>query len=254
MYVKICGLSTAVSARHAVRAGADAIGVVMSPRSPRHATPEQARAVLAAARAERAEIDTVLVVNRMAAAEAAALAHELGFDVLQLHGNYTAADIQAARALIPRVWRATSLADDAALTAGEYGEERLLVDARRTRFWKHLGPHPTGSGATRNELAARWRPLPRERCRRDHRGAAGRGRRIERGRVGPRGEGPGADHPLHCRGTPGVNHDQVTGETPAPARFPDRDFRKPREITARSRTTVTSVACVGDADPGAPNA
>lgn len=137
MYVKICGLSTAVSARHAVRAGADAIGVVMSPRSPRHATPEQARAVLAAARAERAEIDTVLVVNRMAAAEAAALAHELGFDVLQLHGNYTAADIQAARALIPRVWRATSLADDAALTAGEYGEERLLVD----------GAEP-GSGST----------------------------------------------------------------------------------------------------------
>lgn len=137
MYVKICGLRTPESARHAVRAGADAIGVVMSPRSSRHATPEQARAVLAAARSARADVDTVLVVNRMAAAEAAALARDLGFDVLQLHGRYRAADVRAAQELIPRVWRATSLTDDPVLTAGAYGEERLLVD----------GAEP-GSGST----------------------------------------------------------------------------------------------------------
>ncbi|MBL3700265.1 phosphoribosylanthranilate isomerase [Leucobacter luti] len=132
MYVKICGLRDAAMTEHAIAAGADAVGVVMSPASPRHATPEEAIAVVAAARAAAASagrpVDTALVVNRMPAEEAARLARTLGFDVLQLHGSYTAADFAAARALIPRVWRATSLAADPELRAGARGEERLLVD------------------------------------------------------------------------------------------------------------------------------
>ena len=133
MYVKICGLRDAGTARHAVSSGADAVGVVMSPRSPRHATPEQAAEVVASVREQdpgsgAARVDTVLVVNRMTAREAAETALQLGFDVLQLHGSYTADDFATARALIPRVWRATSLERHADLSAGEFGEERLLVD------------------------------------------------------------------------------------------------------------------------------
>ena len=124
MYVKICGLRDPAHAEHAIACGADAIGVVMSPRSSRHATLTEAAAVLAVA----SGVDTALVVNRMDAAEAARLATELGFDVLQLHGTYTVADFAAARRIIPRVWRATSIADDPELRAGERGEERLLVD------------------------------------------------------------------------------------------------------------------------------
>ncbi|QBE47594.1 phosphoribosylanthranilate isomerase [Leucobacter triazinivorans] len=131
MYVKICGLRDAATAHHAVSSGADAVGVVMSPRSPRHASAAQAAEVLAAVRAHQrdgAPVDTVLVVNRMPAREAAELTGELGFDVLQLHGAYTPHEIAAAAALLPRVWRATSLELDPALRAGEFGEERLLVD------------------------------------------------------------------------------------------------------------------------------
>lgn len=129
MYVKICGLRTTAHATTAARAGADAVGVVMSERSPRHATEEQAIAVIAAAKAARPAIDTVLVVREMGAVEAAETAARLGFDVLQLHGGYSAADFAAAAAVLPRVWRAASLATTPDLRAGDYREERLLVDS-----------------------------------------------------------------------------------------------------------------------------
>ena len=128
MYVKICGLREAAHAELAARAGADAIGVVMSEGSPRNATRDEATAVIAAARAAAPGIDTVLVVRGTPAEESAQLARALGFDVLQLHGPYTVDDVRAAQAVLPRVWRATSLAEDPGLRAGEYGEERLLVD------------------------------------------------------------------------------------------------------------------------------
>ncbi len=129
MYVKICGLRSPEHAMLAASYGADAIGVVMSEPSPRHATPEEASAVIAAARTENPAIDTVLVVREMAAVDAAAMANNLGFDVLQLHGGYSAAEFAKARALHPRIWRAASLATTPGLRAGTYDEERLLVDS-----------------------------------------------------------------------------------------------------------------------------
>lgn len=128
MYVKICGLRDTRTAAHAIAAGADALGVVMSPRSPRHATPAQAAEVVAAARDADRVVDVALVVNRMSAVTAAETARELGFDVLQLHGAYEADDFAAAREILPRIWRATSLSHHPGLRAGEFGEERLLVD------------------------------------------------------------------------------------------------------------------------------
>lgn len=129
MYVKICGLRDPAHAAHAAHASADAIGVVMSAGSPRNASEAEAAAVLAAARSVRRDIDTVLVVREMQAHEAAETAARLGFDVLQLHGGYTRAELAAAAAIHPRVWRAASLAQEPGLHAGEYGEERLLVDS-----------------------------------------------------------------------------------------------------------------------------
>ncbi|MGO3146832.1 MAG: phosphoribosylanthranilate isomerase [Leucobacter sp.] len=129
MYVKICGLRDAGTATHAIQEGADAVGVVMSDGSPRNASLEEARAVVSAARQTSPGVDVVLVVRHMPAASAAGIAQELGFDVLQLHGNYSREDFAAATAILPRVWRAASLAHHPGLHAGEYGEERLLVDS-----------------------------------------------------------------------------------------------------------------------------
>jgi phosphoribosylanthranilate isomerase len=126
MYVKVCGLSTVESVRTAIDAGVDAIGVVHAPGSPRHLEPDRAREVLAAA---GCSVDTVLVVAKMPADDAARLALDLGVSALQLHGRYTASDFQSAGRVFPRIWRATSLAQDPDLHVGAHGEELLLLDA-----------------------------------------------------------------------------------------------------------------------------
>lgn len=152
MYVKICGLRDAGTAAWAARCGADAVGVVMSPGSPRDARPDEAVAVIRAAKAVAPAIDAVLVVSSMPAAEAAAAAQELGFDVLQLHGGYGRADFAAAGAVIPRLWRATSLAEHPGLRAGDLGEERLLVDGARAGSGEPWDLALLGSA----ELGAEW--------------------------------------------------------------------------------------------------
>ncbi|GAA4666010.1 phosphoribosylanthranilate isomerase [Gordonia humi] len=126
MYVKVCGLTDPATVDVAVDAGADAIGVVMNRTSSRAVDADVARSIV-----ERAagRIDAVLVVNDMPAADAARIAADLGFAVVQLHGAYTADDFAAAARIHPRLWRATSLANDPPLQVGAYGEQFLLLDA-----------------------------------------------------------------------------------------------------------------------------
>lgn len=135
MYLKICGLTDPESARVAVEAGVDAIGIMMNATSPRAISRERAAEVLTEARVAAAEswhsLDTVLVVSDMPVAEAAAIVDELDLDVLQLHGDYSEADIVEAVATLDRVWRATSLSKNPDLTVGVHGEEALLLDAPR---------------------------------------------------------------------------------------------------------------------------
>lgn len=127
MYVKVCGLDNLANALVAVAAGADAIGVVMSRRSPRNLEFESAAEIVAAV---RDDVQTVLVVNDMEAVEAAGIAQRLGVGVLQLHGKkYARQDFVDAAAVFPRLWRATSLAENPDLTVGAWGEEHLLLDA-----------------------------------------------------------------------------------------------------------------------------
>lgn len=135
MYLKICGLTDPESARVAVEAGVDAIGIMMNATSPRAISIDRAREVLTEARVAAAEawhsLDTVLVVSDMPVADAAAIVDELDMDVLQLHGEYSASDIEEAVSTLDRVWRATSLSKNPDLTVGAHGEEALLLDAPR---------------------------------------------------------------------------------------------------------------------------
>ncbi|MFT4201370.1 phosphoribosylanthranilate isomerase [Gordonia sp. (in: high G+C Gram-positive bacteria)] len=148
MYVKVCGLTTVDAARVAVAAGADAIGVVMNRTSPRAVDADLARSIIAAV---GDDADTVLVVNDKTADEAARLAVDLGADVLQLHGAYSPDDFATALRHLPRVWRATSLAEHPDLTVGACGEEALLLDAARPgsgRRWD--------TGSLASTPAGRW--------------------------------------------------------------------------------------------------
>ncbi|MEV1291993.1 phosphoribosylanthranilate isomerase [Pseudonocardia sp. NPDC049635] len=144
MFVKVCGLRTVEDVRVACAAGADAVGLVLHPASPRHVTVESARTLAAAV---PDPVLTVVVVAVHDAADAARMTREIGADVLQLHGRYTADDFAVARAEQVRLWRATSLADDPDLRVGAFGEEALLLDSPRA-----------GSGETWDVEALESRP------------------------------------------------------------------------------------------------
>jgi len=125
MFVKICGLTTMEAAEAAIGFGADAIGFVLSRTSRRRIEPGAARHIVAAV-AGRAE--TVLVTHDVSAEEAALAATRIGVDVLQMHDPCARQGFTTALAAFPRVWRATSIVKQPDVCAGEYGEERLLLD------------------------------------------------------------------------------------------------------------------------------
>lgn len=126
MYVKICGLTSIASARTALDAGADAIGMVLSERSRRNVSAETVAQIAAFV---GSSADIVVVVDRMPAERAAALVNDAGASVLQLHGAYSDADVARARAVTPRVWRAMPWADHDGSPVGAHGEEAVLLDS-----------------------------------------------------------------------------------------------------------------------------
>ena len=126
MYVKICGLRDRSALRAALDAGADAVGFVVSPGSPRDIDPGAAAELVAEV---AGAADTVLVVSHAVPTEVVRLASLTGVDVVQLHGRYTAEDAAAVRASGVRMWRAASVADGTMPDVGAWGEELLLLDA-----------------------------------------------------------------------------------------------------------------------------
>ena len=86
MRVKVCGNTAVETALVAVDAGADALGFIMAPDTPRSLTPERARAIV---RALPADVDAVGVFVDRPVEEVAEVAAEVGFTVVQLHGTET---------------------------------------------------------------------------------------------------------------------------------------------------------------------
>jgi len=105
--VKICGITNLEDARVAALAGADFLGFIFYPRSPRYVTPEMAGQIVAALRAERL---TVLTVGVFVDASLAEIEHAMrvaGLDLAQLHGSEPPELVQALngrafKALRPR--------------------------------------------------------------------------------------------------------------------------------------------------------
>ncbi|MFW6079436.1 MAG: phosphoribosylanthranilate isomerase [Gemmatimonadota bacterium] len=110
--VKICGLCRPEDARAAADAGADWTGVILAPGGRRSRTPEQARAILDAARgAGRVGVFVDADVE-----EAGGIAVRLRLDVIQLHGGESPERVAAIReAGRWRVWKAVRPRDHAEL-------------------------------------------------------------------------------------------------------------------------------------------
>ena len=132
--VKICGLSTPETLDAALQAGADTIGFVFHPRSPRNVGLEQA-ASLVARTAGHAR--TVALIVDMPPDQARALCASVRPDLLQLHGRETPQDVAHMRAhhtallpdQMPGLTRNDAMA--AALGLTHHGERGVFVDLER---------------------------------------------------------------------------------------------------------------------------
>jgi len=122
-WVKVCGLTRTEDVAAAVAAGADAVGIVLIPSSPRFVSRERAGALAAAAEGVR----RVLLTVDLAPAELAALLDEIGADAIQPYGAHATAVAAAAVAAGIFVLRPVLVA--AALELPAPGEGVPLLDA-----------------------------------------------------------------------------------------------------------------------------
>ncbi|HLJ71419.1 MAG TPA: phosphoribosylanthranilate isomerase [Roseiarcus sp.] len=90
--VKICGLSTAASLEAALAAGADMVGLVFFPKSPRHVSLAEARALAGQARGRAKIVALTVDADDRLLEEIVAAATP---DLLQLHGRETPARVAA---------------------------------------------------------------------------------------------------------------------------------------------------------------
>jgi phosphoribosylanthranilate isomerase len=139
--VKICGIRTLPILETAIDAGADMVGFMHFPRSPRHVDIDTLGSLISAARG-RAETAVVLVNpdNTLVAQVAA-----LGPDWLQLHGPESPRRVEAIRAEAGlTVIKALPIggAEDVAAVAG-YADiaDRLLLDAKPPKQAERPGGH-----------------------------------------------------------------------------------------------------------------
>ena len=148
--VKICGLSTPEALDAALDAGADMIGLVRFPKSPRHVGLEEGRAL--STRAKGKALRVALVVDADDA-DLEAVVAALDPDLIQLHGAETPERVAAIRAQFGRpVMKAVGIAETADLDAIERYRavaDRVLLDAKPPQRAEAL---PGGNG-----LAFDWR-------------------------------------------------------------------------------------------------
>jgi phosphoribosylanthranilate isomerase len=143
MKIKFCGLCSAADARLADAAGADYIGVILSPRSKRSKTLKEARPIYEAIDdAQRVGVFVDEPIGLLVKAR-----QELTLDVIQLHGSESPAEVRALReqtgvalwkALRPRTLEELQRGLDA------YGDvaHGILVDG-----WSSAGAGGTGAKA-----------------------------------------------------------------------------------------------------------
>jgi len=122
--VKICGITSAADALHAIRCGADALGLVFYAKSPRCLSPEQARTIIG----ELPPFVTAvgLFVNQRAE-EIRRIFEFCGLDAVQLHGDEAPEDCRLAPL---RVIKALRVRDEASLAdLDQYPVNAVLLDA-----------------------------------------------------------------------------------------------------------------------------
>ncbi|MCS5721103.1 phosphoribosylanthranilate isomerase [Herbiconiux sp. CPCC 203407] len=164
MYIKICGLSTPETVRTAVDAGADAVGFVFAPGSPRTVDPGLAARLVADV---PETVETVGVFRDQPIDEVIGIARAAGVGTVQLHGSEPDDDLRRLVDEGLRPFRALSASAFGGLSEARrsaLGAYRLLIDAAEpgagvTFDETELGRRPEGfwllAGGLTPENAAR---------------------------------------------------------------------------------------------------
>ena len=122
--VKICGLTNVEDARVALDAGADYLGFVIYPKSPRGVTVERVSAIMSALDAGTRGIG--VFVNE-SASEVDRIVRQCGLYAAQIHGDE---DAGAFTDFPHRLWRAVWIQDGAAVPPpAAWPAERYVIDA-----------------------------------------------------------------------------------------------------------------------------
>ncbi len=167
--VKICGLTNPADVQAAITAGADLLGFIFFPRSPRYVTPERVRDILATVDPARTDVSTVGVFVDESPESVAQVLDFCGLDLAQLHGDEPPVALgleetrsplrgRAYKALRPHTLEeATELAYGYALPPYLRREGRLpalLLDAYHPHL--HGGTGNTGDWHLASSLASRY--------------------------------------------------------------------------------------------------
>lgn len=150
--VKICGLTNLEDALAAAEAGADLLGFILYPKSPRYVTPETIAEIVAGVRAQFAVPPRCVgVFVNVSTAQVVATLEQTRLDLAQLHGDESAADLLVLQRRGYKAVRPTGLEDALALAEmyAEIGADAgpgLLIDA--------YDPHAYGGTGQRADWAA----------------------------------------------------------------------------------------------------
>lgn len=101
MHVKFCGFTRLDDIHTAIELGVDAIGLVFYPPSPRALTIAEAQALTSAI---PAFVSVVALVVNMSNDQLIELADNVGFDVIQFHGDESAKQCQMLAASVNKRW------------------------------------------------------------------------------------------------------------------------------------------------------
>jgi phosphoribosylanthranilate isomerase len=141
-FIKVCGLTREQDVRDAIRAGADALGFVLAPESPRYVPPDRARELARAA----PNVARVGVVVSLPVEEVRRLVESIGLTAVQAHGEETVEECRAYGLPVVKAFAA----------GGDFDLERLIPFREFPVLLDGLSPHARGgTGRTANWDAAR---------------------------------------------------------------------------------------------------
>ena len=127
MFVKICGITSEEDALLAIALGADALGFVFAPGSPRMVTSEDAEDIVK--RLPHDEVLTFGVFRDERPERVTDIVNRVGLKGAQLHGREPAAEVAYVRERVRLVIQGYAAGDPALETAAESPADIVLVDS-----------------------------------------------------------------------------------------------------------------------------